>query len=209
MTPIVSICTDNSLELAKLVNDIALTNLGYLTLSVTIVLAAGGFFYLFNFKPLQRSIEEQDSELKSLKREIETKTDELRETAFFEIKETKKQSENFIEEARTDFKKIKMDHQISDLNNTWRQHYMWEGRKVHMNTLLTLSEYIRKYIKYDISVVEDDLLLRKIEETINKIGKIDKDNHDTARELLNSLDSLNGDEEKIQKTKDVIQKAMS
>jgi len=52
-------------------------NLGYLAICVGIILLLGGFFYLFNFVPLIKKIENQEENLKELRRENEKRFLEL------------------------------------------------------------------------------------------------------------------------------------
>jgi hypothetical protein len=108
------------IDLINVTQEIASLNLGYLTICVTIVLASGGFFYLFSFSPLQEKIKRQEDELGTLKKDTEAgvekmKTDlvdlvskqaaELGKT----IAETTKELGLTISDTRDDLEKIKRE----------------------------------------------------------------------------------------------------
>jgi len=62
--------TDSSISTLDLINlskDIAQLNLGYLGISVTILVILGGIFYYFNIKPLKDSLDKQENTVEGLK----------------------------------------------------------------------------------------------------------------------------------------------
>lgn len=148
--------TISVIELVNLTQGIATLNLGYLGLCVTIILFVGGFFYVFNFKPLQESIKKQESQLEGLKKEIELKienmntgfvnfvstqttelraiidlvakeTNSIKKDAFDKINNAEKQFSAFTAKAEQELSGLRREYQVAELNNLWYQQYIWGG----------------------------------------------------------------------------------
>lgn len=98
-------------ELVSLIESLATLNLGYLGISVTILLFLGGAFYLFNFKPIKDKLEQQEKTLNDLEKEI-------KENLSSSKKEIKEDIEKFKEEqnkALSDLIKQKDEKILSEI----------------------------------------------------------------------------------------------
>lgn len=126
-------------QIISLTQGIVSMNLAYLGICVTIILFAGGLFYLLNLKPLQESIEKQENKLISMGKEIDTKIDnfnnKVNDLVLNQTKELKTlidQTKNEIDlfkidtdakiskvfqEAQKELKKLKEQYQTSELEN--------------------------------------------------------------------------------------------
>lgn len=105
--------TPATLDLINLIQNLATLNLGYLGVSVTILIVFGGAFYLFNFKPLKDTIERQERTLTDLKTEVEKNLSSSKE----EIKEDLKAFQ--IAQTETISKSVdqKNENLFSDFNS--------------------------------------------------------------------------------------------
>lgn len=232
--------TISATEFISLVQGIASLNLGYLGLCVTIIIFAGGltggFYYLFNFKPLQESIKKQREEFESIKKEIEsrieqintnfvgvisTQTTELRASidqtvkeidqikrdAFEKIEKAEKQFLDFNADAKKELVALKKAHQLSDLKRIWEEHYMWEGREVYENSIEFLLQYREKSLEYNIPIISDELWLERVESILVKI----KNYKHTDKRLIQSrlvmlIDKIIGQDDNKEKVKKEIDK---
>jgi hypothetical protein len=223
-------------EMMTLVQGMATLNLGYLVLCVTIILFAGGFFYLFNFRPLQESIEKQDGQLESLKKDVETKIENINigfktlissQTAELALaidrttkeveyikKEATEKVENgekkflaFTERAERELKDLKTAHQISELNRMWQEHYMWDGRGVHENTLTILLTFMENRFEYALDIITDGLWLSRVEKVLGKVEYYKSDDKLSIHaRLLSLFDKIQGHEIEKSKIKKIVEK---
>lgn len=232
--------TISALEAINLMSQVTTLNLGYLGICVSIILftggLAGGFYYIFNFKPLQKSIEKQELELKALQVEIDLKLTSLNSDFNKLVSEQTKQIQKSIENAKLEldtFKKgalekiDKAEKQIkattavanSDINslrrqyremllqNFWDQHYMWFGNKVYLNSLYCLVEYMKKALEYKITFLTD-LWFSRVADVLEVIknDEHEKLDNETKNELLTILGSIEGKEKDKQNIKAAIEK---
>jgi hypothetical protein len=187
-------------DIINSIHSIATLNLGYLGLCVTIILFVGGFFYVFNFKPLQESINKQEGRLDTLKKEVESKVEEMQSLSVelvssqtADLKMTvdntvknveliKKDSTEQMDRIEKRFSEIitkssqelghlKKEYQMLTLSSIWKEHYMWEGREVYANTLSTLINYMEKRLEYGMTLASDELWLDRINATLKNIKK--------------------------------------
>lgn len=225
-------------QITNFVHEIVNLNLGYLGLGITIILVFGGFFYLFNFKPLQKSIEKQEDRLDNFNEKMDEKLVSLNtvfanlsaeQAAQFksindktieEINNLKKEIlertekagvefSSLANEAQQEIKNLENKYQESELENLWREHYMWLGLGVHGNTLTSLIKYMEKAILYKKTYLTD-LWFDRLDETLEKISSYkytDKD--EVNKNLILILEKIKNSEEKKNKIKDKIKKVFS
>jgi len=144
---------------------------------VTIILFAGGFFYLFNLNPMQKKIEKYEEKLDDLETEVNEKVEAF-EQQFQKISETQSEEfkalleetqveilnseedirkkynelerkvENLITSGQADLDEIKGKIKDSELNQMWSDHYMWGARKITANVIFVLILLIDKILEY-------------------------------------------------------------
>jgi|GEM_PF-6218190 len=216
-------------DLISLTQNIATLNLGYLGVCVTIILFAGGFFYVFNFGPLQKSFEKQEGQLGLISKEVDSKIDslnknfndllikqakdlrvsigtakgeinELKKDAYEKIDKAEKKIADFLSEAGHELKILKGQNQDNQLEALWNNHWMWEGRKVPANALASLVEYMEKAIEYK-KFALTELWLNQVNETLDDVSQEYKRDFQVA--LLTILSKIGGkdDIKEIIKTK--------
>ncbi len=183
------------IDLIKLMHDIASLNVTYLAISVGIILAFGGAFYLFNFRPLQNKITKQGDRIYSEKKSNEIKFEQLvadvkksqnkAEEQILKLKEDlAKLFENriaFAEEKMNSLEKLaqkeivemKRNADLIELSNVWDKQYMWGlgGLTVHENALSTLIEYTEKSNKKKIAVVDQRTLSAALNRELDALSK--------------------------------------
>jgi CRISPR/Cas system-associated endoribonuclease Cas2 len=167
----------SSISVIDLVNqskDIAQVNLGYLSISVTIIALLGGAFYLFNIKPLKDTLDKQE---KGLKSEIEN----------FKAAYTKEISSLIDQKNQTLISDIQTKIAVFDKDFTQKFNTFATEKDNGLKTVLlaefgnqlrtfdkTLSEKISSTqtdvssIKRDITSISDDLIDLLIEYHLNK-----------------------------------------
>lgn len=205
----------DTLVTATLVKDIATLNLTYLGICVTIILFAGGLFYVFNFRPFQKSLEKHEERFASLDKEINQRIDsmrteliglttaqnsELRSTidrasaevdylkteAIEKIGEAEKIINNFIVKATEEFEQLREEHRLAELQSIWANHYMWGGQGVHANALAALIKYMKRAMSYHITYLTD-LWIKRLQTVLEDL----KSYHgDDAKEMQDDLANL-------------------
>lgn len=234
--------TLSALDILNLMQGISATNLGYLTLCVSVILATGGitagFYYLFNFKPLQKSIEKQEGELQEIKKELEKKSATLN-TEFVELvasqtqklekniedtkvslgtlkKETfdkiglaEKQTNDFILKATKDVDSLKKQYQHIVLDSLWKEQYMWAGNEIWGNCLTTLAEYMEKAFDFKI-VYLLDLWLQRVEDILKRTPEYNfDDKQQTKDRFLTLLGKIEGRDKQKEGIKILLNKLFS
>ena len=58
------------MDIINLIKDISSLNLGYLGLSITVLVILGGVFYFFNLKPWQEKTEKQEGNLENMRQRL-------------------------------------------------------------------------------------------------------------------------------------------
>lgn len=209
------------LDLIKLTQDIASLNAVYLSISVGIILALGGAFYLFSLKPLQEKITRQEEQLDLEKKKNEEKLKQIIESlkeaqknSLDQIDKSKKELTNIIEnKISKEVNLIKKMANTEKLNSLWDKHYLWGlgSTKVPQNELSVLIESLEKSIEYKMFVASPELHLDEIDITLNEIKREHplsesdkKDLKEMYDNLVNTLSKLSGHDEK---KKELIEKA--
>lgn len=203
----------SSTDLINLLQGISSQNLGYLGLCVTIILAAGGltggFYYLFNFKPLTESIRKQEEELARIKTEVELRIEQMKQQttelrtsldqtalqiekikneAFKKLQETEQQFKDFVADSKKEFHSLKEAYGELVLDLLWDEHYMWEGRGVHINSLRTLIEYLEKKIELNGIGASNELWAKRMLKILSEIKSFRNESASTdGSELQNRL----------------------
>lgn len=215
--------------MAALMQSLATTNLGYLGLCVTILLFAGGFFYLFNFKPLQDTIKKQEDELKAITKEINEKLESLSENfqglvknqakelgdsiakaeaGIEEIKneglENIKKAEDKIAEikanAESELLKLRKALHETELITIWNEQYMWDAKHVMINVVATLIEYFEKHAEYEGPDYMVKIWLNRVEAILDR-APTEKiiGGKDKLARLLEILALVKGHDEQVKK----------
>lgn len=214
-------------ELINLTQGIATLNLGYLTICVTIILFAGGLFYVFNFRPLQKSIEKTEAQLGAMTKEIDSKLEninqsfndllisqtkelrtsiattaneinDLKKDAYERIENAEKKTLELLKSAEDELQILKKQNQENKLQTFWNEHYMWEGKRVFANALLTLIQYMETALDYKISNMTN-LWLDRMVIILDQVSVTDKQQYQIR--ISNILGRLTGKEEKIEKVR--------
>ena len=221
-----------------LTQNLIATNLGYLGLSVTIILFAGGLFYVFNFKPLQESIKKQENELDSIKKDVNNKVNTIqgdfgnlvltqtnalralidRTTKEIEIlkKDINQQSANsekknleLIDKINQEQKILRKQAQSIELNSLWTEHYMWDGMEIHDNTFSLLIDYMEKALEYK-ELFLTNLWFDRLEKTLTKMKKRSSGRDRKEKERLYAvLEKIVGKEEEKNNIKAQMDKIFS
>jgi hypothetical protein len=199
-------------------------NATYLGWSITIILAAGGFFYLFNFKPLQDSIVKQEKEFRDVKDDIESKiaaintsfatlistqttelrasvsqtsneVGELKKDALQKINEAKEEFSKFTTKAEKELTVLKTQYQTVELRRMWDEQYMWDSKNVLINSVRTLIEFVEESFKVNIWIVSRDLWLDRTLGVLKRLEDYDAKDAQTVRDrLMTYIEKIPGNE---------------
>ncbi|NQU77717.1 hypothetical protein HQ544_03395 [Candidatus Falkowbacteria bacterium] len=158
------------IEIADLMEKLATINIGYLGISVTILVLLGGAFYLFNVKPLKDSLGRQEKTLTDLGKEVNEN-----------LSSSKKEIKNDLEV----FKDIQ-DENISDLAKQ-------RDGKLLSDIQTKIVSFEKEFTqKFDSFAEEKDANLKTVilAEVGNKVRELEK----TLSSTINNLKSETGKE---------------
>lgn len=212
-TPPNNIEINDATLLQSLLNQLITSNFGYLGICVTIILFAGGFFYLFNLKPLQTSIEKQEEKIESIKKEVRievegmssgfrdlvleqtrelrisigntaSRIDSLTKDTEARTNNAEKKINEFVNKANQELKVLKNQYQDSEVQRLWNATYTWESLNVPMNVLDTMVECMEKAIEYKRTYL-NEIWLDKLEGVLEGLGVKLMD--DTDKKILTEV----------------------
>lgn len=118
----------------KIVEQVLQSNLGYLSISVTMIIGLGAVFYLFNLKPLEKNLSEQKEYITKIKSEI-TKTSEQINDVLRKVDTARKQMVLLIQDGQ---KELQREQLRIDITNEWYLHYQWKSSGIKSNEFSTL-----------------------------------------------------------------------
>ncbi len=207
-------------DFTMLLQSVVTLNLGYLGVCVTIILGAGGFFYLFSVKPFQASLEKQEKELIQLKRDTEERTTLMEEKLStllnaqvedlslavvssqanikeYQVKSTEKLDQviekvnDTVKVIKGDFDKMRREFDVLVLETKWEEHYMWAGNETYSNAIELLIDFMEAQNEKSIHIVSNELWLVRVQNVLEKIGKyVHSDKQDIQKRLDLLLDKI-------------------
>jgi hypothetical protein len=222
-----STTTITALQIINLSRDVASLNATYLGICVTVILFSGGitagFYYYFNFKPLQKSIKDHEDKLELLRIKIEKEAKEHEESlknielkAAEEIlilgEKTKKEyldlgarlemevdtMKSSIETELTNLKKRQKEFELDVLINEF---FLWKVADIPDNQLVSLINYLEKYIEYKIGH-STHFVLEQIVKIISKpnfFAEADKERLEIKQKLTVLISKITGFEKEKSK----------
>ena len=189
----------------ELMQQMLSTNALYLEVSVGIILFIGtlvaGLFYFLGIKPFQKKVRSTSkkilrlvdenkillNEIEKVKSEVTEKLTTLENSSFNLNKDTNEKFEtlaltqtNLLKEQKNIFEQKISDlsDQISkaDMINTYSEHWMWELRKVPLNTIGTLIYALERSVERESNASLQGLFLDRLKQVITDCAEDLKNN---------------------------------
>jgi hypothetical protein len=165
----------NLADITNLFKDVAQLNLGYLGISVTILVILGGAFVLFNINPLKEELKKHEKIMSNLKERADKLLDRSIKQTDIMIKNFEKEQTSIITKKFVDQSEkieIETENKINDFQNLFTEkiEIVSEGKDNK------LKELIDSQIKNLLGVVEKNITLeiKKNKESLE--NKIEKNN---------------------------------
>ncbi len=151
-------------EITHFIETITTLNLGYLGLSVTILVFLGGAFYLFNFKPLKETIEKNEKRLMESENKLEG-----------ELLKFQDHQESRLDEFYLKTKEVK-DKQTEQL---------MEAERISREFLQATFSEMRKEVKEN-----KDMLMGEIRNAVSDIKKKNEDENNKLKKEIETTSEL-------------------
>ncbi|MCC7160447.1 hypothetical protein IT399_01875 [Candidatus Nomurabacteria bacterium] len=134
--------------------DVIQYNIAYLALSITFIFVIGGAFYIFNIKPIEKKIEDQETKLRNLEDRIDEKILKQQteyNTKFQEIVTSLSNSKSI--EERINYAEIRIQiaeekAETTQLDILWSQHYIWQNSRSFAGDMLCMIFYLQLIVQF-------------------------------------------------------------